>query len=356
MTKASVMVEAGAPLEIREASIGMPGEGEVLVRVAASGVCHSDLRAFSGASGPRLLPCVLGHEASAIVERVGEGVRDLAVGDQVVLMPSGQCGECFYCRRGSPTLCRSMPAVTPIHLSSGEVLNRMGAGTGDWIEETIVPARYAVRVDPAMPLVQAALLGCAVVTGFTGAVNAATIKPGSTVAVIGCGGVGLNVVQGARFARAERIIAIDTVAAKLDMARQFGATDTVLGGPDAVAQVLALTGGFGVDTAFEVVGHEAATAQMIAMTRRGGECVFTGLGVGPMQMNVRDVLSAGRRFTGNFLGMCDFRTEFPRLADLYLAGDLLLDELVSRRVGLDDVNEAFSAMEAGEVARSVIVF
>ena len=368
MPKAAVLTGASEPLVVRDVELDGPHDDEVRVRVVATGICHSDVSVieYAGSGNPGVLvPMILGHEAAGIVEAVGAGVDDgLSPGDAVILMPMPQCGVCFFCSHGRPTLCEMQAHAALGGLFDGTsrfsvdgqpVFQLSCAGT--WSEETVVPASSVVKISPEMPLPQAALIGCAVATGYGAVVNVAGVKPGDSVAVIGCGGVGLNAVQGARIAGAERIIAIDVLDSKLALAKSFGATDVVNADTtEPVEQVKALTGGFGVDAALEMIGRTATIQQALSMTAPGGQCVLTGLaGEEFSGSSIMDVIMVGKSIRGNLLGMQDFRVQYPRLIALYLAGDLMLDELISRRITLDEVNAGIEALEKGEVARSVIV-
>lgn len=362
--KAAVLTGVGTPLEIRDdVEIAAPGPGEVRVRVEASGVCHSDLSVQNGTI-PLPTPIVLGHEGAGVVEAVGEGVTTVAEGDHVVLSFVPRCGECANCLRGQPYLCEkaAMQAAgglldgTTRLTSAGSALHQM-ACLGTFGEQAIVPAISTVKIPDDVPLEVAALIGCGVLTGVGAALNTASIQPGDTVAVIGCGGVGLNVIQGARIAGAERIIAIDKFASKLELAREFGATDVV--NPDdgdTVTQVMALTGS-GVHSAFEVIGLEPTIMQAIAMARPGGEAIIVGV----PRMDVMLSLNAAFTFLylsktvkGCWYGSADVQRDVPKLIELWQNGDLKLEELISREISVEDVNGAFEAMETGEVARSVI--
>lgn len=337
------------------------------VRVAACGVCRSDLSVQDGTI-PLPLPAVLGHEASAVVQEAGEGVTGLEPGDHVVVSWVPQCGDCFFCRRRQPQLCQAADAVllagglldgSPRLRLDGAALFQM-CGTGTFSEETVIPACGAVRVAHDVPLDLAALLGCSVITGVGAALNTATIAPGDSVAVVGCGGVGLNVVQGARIAGAEVIVAVDVSAAKLATAEAFGATATVDASKvDPANAVRDLTGQRGADVAFEVLGQGRTIEQAVEMTRRGGQAILVGIPRLDVMLTLPAMLGIvlqERTIKGCWYGSSDIRRDIPRLVALYREGRLQLDELVSRRIGLSDVNEALTAMSSGDVARSVIVY
>lgn len=365
MTKAAVHVGLEQPLEIRDdIQVEGPKAGELKVRIAASGVCHSDLSVQNGTI-PLPPPIVLGHEGAGVVEEVGDGVTGFAPGDHVVLTFVPQCQECYFCRRGQGYMCEKAAMLnmggmldgTKRLSSGGQPLSQM-AGCGTFSSESIVPAISAVKIDKDIPLTSAALIGCGVQTGVGAALNTASIQKGDTVAVIGCGGVGLNVIQGARIAGAERIIAIDMVESKLQMAKEFGATDFVNAGDgDPVGQVSGLTGR-GVDAAFEVIGLGPTIEQAINMTRPGGETILVGVPRMDVMLNLNAAftfLYTAKTIKGCWYGSTNANEDVPKLLELYKSGELKLDELISREITVDQVNEAFDAMKTGEVARSVIV-
>lgn len=367
MPRAAICTAVGEPVEVADVDLKPPQAGEVKVRLGASGVCHSDL---SIQNGTILVPTplVLGHEGAGIVEEVGEGVDTLKPGDHVVISWVPQCGDCFFCAQGQGHLCEAANVTMATNglldgtyrfQRDGRDLGQMAA-SGTFSEETVVPAIGAVKVDDDVPLKSAALIGCGVLTGFGAATNTANIREGDTVAVIGCGGVGLNVIQGARYAGAGRVIAIDKMPFKLDLAKQFGATDLVdASATNPVSSVMDLTEQRGADVAFEVIGLGPTIEQTIAMTRRGGQSILVG--VPKMDVNVNipaffGVVLQEKTIKGCWYGSSNVHTDVPKLARLYTEGELKLDELISREITLDQVNEAFRAMEAGEVARSVIVY
>ncbi|HYI62509.1 MAG TPA: Zn-dependent alcohol dehydrogenase [Acidimicrobiales bacterium] len=362
--KAAVLTGVGTPLEIRDdVELAPPGPGEVRVRVEASGVCHSDLSVQNGTI-PLPTPIVLGHEGAGVVEEVGEGVSTVAPGDHVVLSFVPRCGECGPCRRGQPYLCDQAATAAAAGMldgttrltSGGAALHQM-ASLGTFGQQAIVPEISTVKIPADVPLNIAALIGCGVLTGVGAALNTADIRPGDTVAVIGCGGVGLNVIQGARIAGAERIIAIDKFASKLDMAKQFGATDLV--NPDdgdTVGQVMSLTQK-GVHAAFEVIGLQATITQAVDMLRPGGEAILVG--VPPLDVMLTfnaafTFLYLNKTIKGCWYGSADVQRDVPKLIGLWQDGELKLDELISREISIEDINGAFEAMQSGEVARSVI--
>jgi S-(hydroxymethyl)glutathione dehydrogenase/alcohol dehydrogenase len=357
--RGAVMRAANTPLTIEDVELVPPGPGQVRVRIAASGVCHSDLSLIDG-SMPQPVPAVLGHEGAGVVSEVGPGVTTPAVGDHVILSWIAPCRSCAMCLRGQPTLCdRGMEHAFagPYGTANGDPVVA-GLGTATFAEETVVPAAAAIVIPSDFPLELASLVGCGVVTGVGAVVNTARVAPGDTVAVVGCGGVGLAAIQGARLSGASRIIAIDRIPAKLDMARDNGATDVVdASSGDAVAAVRELTGG-GTDHAVEVVGSSATISQAYAMARRGGALTIVGAGTfdDVVSFPVLGLMVDSKRVQGSVYGGADPARDFPRMLALHEAGQLELDRLVTRRITLDDVNDAFRAMTAGEVARSVIVF
>ena len=366
--EAAVLTGVDQPLVLRhDVEVEPPHAGEIRVKVAACGICRSDLSMQDGTT-PVPMPVVLGHEASAVVEEVGDGVTDLAAGDHVVVSWVPQCGECFFCRAGQAHLCQAADAVllagglldgSPrLRLDGGPLFQMCGAGA--YAAETVVSAHAAVKIPDDVPLDVAALLGCSVLTGIGAALNTATIRPGDAVAVVGCGGVGLNVIQGARIAGAEVIIAIDVHAAKLDTARAFGATHTVdASRADPSNAVRDLTGQRGADVAFEALGHQGTIAQTVEMTRRGGQAILVGIPRLDVMLTLPVFLGyvlQERTVKGCWYGSADIRRDIPRLVDLFRDGQLRLHELISRRIGLDGVNSALAAMKAGEGSRSVLVY
>jgi NDMA-dependent alcohol dehydrogenase len=368
MSKAAVLTGLLQPLEIREdVEVEAPHANELKIRLAASGVCHSDVSMQNGTMMTGV-PIVLGHEGAGIVEEIGEGVTGFAPGDHVVISWVPQCGHCYFCSRGQGELCENSNAAlasgglldgTTRMTSQGQPLLQMAAA-GTFGEVTIIPVTGAVKIAPDFDLKLAALIGCGVLTGVGAALNTADIKEGDTVAVVGCGGVGLNVIQGARIAGAGQIIAIDMADNKLDMAKDFGATATInpnLGDP--VSKVMTMTGERGADVAFEVIGLQQTIDQVITMTRRGGQAILVG--VPRMDVMVQlpaffGVVLAEKTIKGCWYGSSNVQRDVPRLIELYQAGKLKLDELISRTIHLDEVNDAFEALQKGEVARSVIVY
>ena len=359
--KAAVLRENNAPLTIEDVTIDKPRSGEVLVRTAASGVCHSDLHILEGKLGVPL-PCVMGHEPAGVVEQVGAGVRYVKPGDRVIACLSIFCGLCEYCTTGRPNLCGGYmldrkPDETPRLSKDGERLLQISQ-LASYAEQMLVPENALVKVREDMPLDRAALIGCGVTTGIGAALNTANIQAGETTAVIGCGGVGLSIIQGCRIAGAGRIIAIDTEAWKLDLARKLGATDGVLASDgDSVVKVREMTRG-GVDWAFEAIGLKETARAAVDMARKGGTAVWVGvmaLGVEVEVPGLSTVIEE-KRITGSMMGSNSFRVHMPRYVDLYMNGALLLDEMISARRPLEAINTCFDEMRKGEAARSVIVF
>ncbi len=364
--KAAICYERNQPVRVEEVSLDPPRRDEVRVRLAATGVCHSDLSLVTGIL-PGRLPCVLGHEGAGVVEEVGEGVAHLARGDKVVLSWVTPCGRCFYCRLAKPHLCevgerinktnRMPDGSTRVH-KDGQDLNVFSA-IGTMAEFAVAPANAAVKLPPDAPLDKCALLGCAVTTGVGAVFNTAQVAPGSSVAVFGAGGVGLNVIQGAAIAGAERIVAVDAQPAKLELARKFGATDLVdATKADPVEAIRALTAGRGADFAFEAIGNKRTVEQAYEATRKAGTCVVIGLGSikESVSLNLFVLPLLEKRLLGCWYGSADVHRDIPRLLSLYRAGKLKLDALVTRTYALAQVNEAFADMTSGANARGVIVF
>jgi NDMA-dependent alcohol dehydrogenase len=367
MPKAAICTAVDAPLEIVDLDLAEPKAGEVRIQLGASGVCHSDLSVTNGTL-PIGLPAVLGHEGAGTITQVGEGVDHLKVGDHIVVSWVPQCGQCFFCRRDQGELCEvgsvasmsgGMLDMTSRFSRDGQPVSVMAA-SGTFTEETVIPAIGAVKIDPSIPLDAAALIGCGVLTGFGAAVNTADIRKGDSVAVIGCGGVGLNVIQGAKHAGAERIIAVDMVDGKLEHAKAFGATDVVNAGEgDPVGQVMGLTEGRGADVAFEVIGLGPTIDQAIQMTRRGGQAIIVGVpkfDVTTTLTPAMDLLVQEKQIRGSWYGGSNVHQDVPALARLFTEGRLKLKELISQEIRLDQVNEALEVMGSGAIARSVITY
>jgi NDMA-dependent alcohol dehydrogenase len=366
MPKAAVATAVGSPLEIMDLDLADPKEGEIRIELGASGVCHSDLSVTNGTL-PLALPAVLGHEGAGTVVQVGDGVDNLKVGDRIVVSWVPQCGKCYMCLHDQGEICEvgsvaamsgGMLDMTPRFTNGGNPVFQMAAA-GTFSEETVIPAIGAVKLDTDIKIDAAALIGCGVLTGFGAAVNTASIRKGDTVAVVGCGGVGLNVIQGAKHAGAERIIAVDMVDGKLARAEKFGATSLVNAKADPVAQVMELSGGRGADVAFEVIGLGPTIEQAFQMTRRGGQAIIVGVPAFDVTMTITpamDLLFQEKQIRGSWYGSSNVHRDVPMLAKLYQEGKLLLDELISAEIELSQVNEALDNMGSGEIARSVIKY
>ena len=358
--KAAVLYEANTPLRIEEIDLSEPGPREVLVKIMASGVCHSDWHMVKADWTHHPLPSILGHEGAGVVESVGPDVSNVAPGDHVILSWKASCGVCEMCQNGWPNLCTSELVVDakPVVKRTGADVNRL-AELATFADYTAVPEVAAVPIDKDVPFAQASLVGCGVATGVGAAINTAKVHPGSTVAVFGCGGVGLNCIQGASISNAGVIIAVDLLDNKLDMAREFGATHTVNASrEDPVERIRELTDGEGAHYAFEAIGLvEAPFIQSIQCTRSRGVTVWVGHAPRdtPVTIDARD-LKLEKTVMGSLYGTSRPHIEFPRLLNLYKAGKLKLDELISRRFPLEEVNTAFEVLGKGEVARSVLSF
>lgn len=359
--KAAVLIEAGKPLQIEQVNIANPGPHEVLIRTAACGLCHSDLHFIEGAY-PHPLPAIPGHEAAGIVEAVGNEVRTVKVGDAVVTCLSAFCGHCEYCVTGRMSLClggdtRRKPGEAPrLTRPDGSIVNQM-LNLSAYAEMMLVHEHACVAIHPDMPLPQASVIGCAVTTGAGTIFNACKVTPGETVAVIGCGGVGLATINAAKIAGAGRIIAADPLPEKRALAMQLGATDVVDAlADDAAAQIQELTKG-GVDHAIEAVGRPASGTLAVKSLKRGGTATI--LGMMPLQHSVglsaMDLLS-GKKLQGAIMGGNRFPVDIPRLVDFYMRGLLDLDTIISETIPLERINEGFDQMKRGDAARSVIVF
>ena len=358
--RAAVVHEVGGPFVVEDIELAPVGPRDVRVRMAASGVCHSDLSVQQGTI-PFMFPTVLGHEGAGVVVEAGEDVTRVVPGDHVVLTWMPACRSCFWCLSGQAMLCERGLAASlsgPYASLHGRPLVR-GLGTATFGEETLVPEGEVVPIDRSVPLELAALVGCALATGIGAVWHTAAVSPGSTVAVVGCGGVGLSVIQGARLAGASAIVAVDRVASKLKLAESMGATAVVdSSSEDAAPAVRAHTGGRGADYAFEVVGRGDTIRTAFAATRRGGTTVLVGAGspADTVSFSAFELFVDAKTVVGCVYGSTDADRDFPVLVDLVARGAVDASGLVSRRIGLDDLDDAFRAMEAGEVARSVIVY
>jgi alcohol dehydrogenase len=348
------------PLEIAELQLDRPGPGEVLVRVRAAGLCHSDLSVIDG-SRPRVMPMVLGHEAAGEVVETGPGVSGLAAGDHVVLTFVPSCGTCAPCLAGRAALCEPGAAAN----AAGTLLSgarRWGdglhhhLGVSAFAEQIVVSERSAVRVDPALPFDVAALFGCAVLTGVGAVLHSARVAPGDSVAIFGLGGVGLAALLGARVAGAGTIVAVDVVPAKLERARELGATHAVPAGPDAVEAVRDLTGG-GATHVVETAGSARVLADAYAATRRGGTTVTVGLPHPEQQFSIPAVslVAEERTLRGSYLGSSVPARDIPRFVALHLAGQLPVEHLLTHRLALDELNEGFDRLARGEAVRQAVI-
>jgi len=361
--QAAVLTGVGRPFEIAEVDLAGPHTGEVLVKVAASGLCASDLNAIDGKRTLVPFPAVIGHEAAGTVVDVGPGVTRLKAGDPVIMSIVPSCGTCTYCQRGRPNYC--LVAGTAMNdgtlfdgsrrLSRNDEELHHFLTVSSFAEYAVVPESGAVAIDPRMPLDRAALVSCAVLTGFGAVMNTAAVPPGARVAVFGCGGVGLNVVQGARLAGASRIVAVDVSAPKLETAETFGATDVVnVTTDDPVQAIRDLAGG--VDFAFEALGREQTIQQAWNSLDVGGEAVVVGLMKHGATLTIdANPLVNEQRLRGCYFGSAHLSRDVPALVERYLNGELLLDELISERIGLGDLDSAFQRLRDGEGARNVLV-
>ena len=361
--RAAVMNDYNTPLSIETLTIKELKDDQILVRLAATGVCHTDLSVLRGVL-PYPPPLVLGHEGAGVVEEVGRGVSHLCPGDHVLLSWVALCGRCHYCLSGTHHLCEA--GVQAAIEGRGMTVEKDGqdiasfGGLGAFSQEVVVSATAAIKIDDDIPLSRACLVGCGVLTGVGAAINTVQIRPGQTVAVIGCGGVGLNVIQGAAIAGAGRIIAVDIAKKKLDWALKLGATETLapVADEELSEQLRAMTGGLGVDYAFEAIGSADMMRQAFLSTKRGGKAVIVGVAGFGVDVTLPACMIAleERSLIGSLYGSSYLPRDIPRLFSLYRQGRLKLDELVSKEVPLHDINTAFADMESGEVVRSVIVF
>ena len=358
--RAALLETIPGQLVIDDVTIGTVGPRDVVVRTVAAGLCHSDLHFMHG-SYFCPLPAVLGHESAGVVERVGADVTHVRPGDHVITCISGFCGQCRFCLQGRPNLCDHIaitpPPDAPARLTRNGTPVFQFMGLSSFAEEILVHENYVVKIRPDMPLDKAALIGCGVTTGIGAVVNTARVRPGETVAVIGCGGIGLNAVQAAALVGAGRIIAVDRMPEKLALATTFGATDVVdASATDAVAAVVELTGG-GVDHAFEAIGLKATAEQAFAMLARGGTATVIGMVPFGQKVEIDGFqLLMEKRLQGSNMGSNRFRIDMPQYVEWYLAGKLKLDELLSATMPLAAINDGFAALAAGSVARQVVTF
>jgi S-(hydroxymethyl)glutathione dehydrogenase / alcohol dehydrogenase len=356
--KAAVLREVGKPLTIEDIQLDRPGPREVIIKTGAAGLCHSDLSVMNGTISLGDLPLVLGHESAGTVVEVGRDVTYVKPGDRVITCLSQFCGLCEYCLTGRSYLCRELRGgqrAAPRLSQDGAAVGQF-AGLSSFAEELLVHENAVVKFDDDIPVEVAAVVGCGVTTGLGAALNTARVAPASTTAVIGLGGVGLAAVQGCSIAGARQVIAVDRWPERLERARQLGATHVVNAAEtDSVQAVQELSGG-GVDYAFEAVGRADTSEQAFGMTRPGGMAIIVGV-VSGMNITVPGSLLQGDRILrGCSMGSNRFRIDMPKWLDLYRQGRLKLDEFITARIKLEEVNEGYAAMQRGEGARSVIVF
>ncbi|HTH66849.1 MAG TPA: S-(hydroxymethyl)glutathione dehydrogenase/class III alcohol dehydrogenase [Rhodanobacter sp.] len=366
-SRAAVAWEAGKPLSIEQVDVAGPKAGEVLVRIVATGVCHTDAFTLSGADPEGLFPVILGHEGGGIVEEVGEGVTSLKVGDHVIPLYTPECGECKFCRSGKTNLCQKirvtqgqglMPDGTSrFSLNGRPLLHYMGTST--FSEYTVLPEISVAKINQAAPLEKVCLLGCGITTGIGAVLNTAKVEPGASVAVFGMGGIGLSVVQGAVMAKAGRIVVIDTNPAKFEMAKLLGATDFInpKDYPDTPIQqvIVELTDG-GVDYSFECIGNVHVMRSALECCHKGwGESIIIGVAGAGQEISTRPFqLVTGRVWRGSAFGGVKGRSQLPGYVERYLAGDIKIDEMITEVLPLERINEAFELMHEGKVIRSVI--
>jgi S-(hydroxymethyl)glutathione dehydrogenase/alcohol dehydrogenase len=367
-SRAAVAVEAGKPLEITEVDVQGPQAGEVLVRMVATGVCHTDAFTLSGADPEGLFPAILGHEGGGVVEEVGAGVSSVSVGDHVIPLYTPECGECSFCKSGKTNLCQKiritqgqglMPDGTSRFSMNGQQLFHY-MGTSTFSEYSVMPEISVAKINSEAPLDKVCLLGCGITTGIGAVLNTAKVEPGSTVAVFGLGGIGLSVVQGAVMAGASRILAVDLNDDKFEMAKMLGATDFV--NPSKYDQpiqdvIVDLTDG-GVDYSFECIGNTNVMRSALECCHKGwGESVIIGVAGAGQEISTRPFqLVTGRVWRGTAFGGVRGRSELPGYVDNYMAGKINIDDMVTHTMGLEDINKAFDLMHAGESIRSVVIF
>src|SRR6266568_4403974 len=364
--QAAVLEEFGAPLAVQELDLAEPKAGEVLVRLVACGVCHTDLYTASGADPSGYAPAVLGHEGAGVVERIGDGVASVAPGDHVVTLFSPQCRECVHCLDSRTNLCLAireqqnqgyLPDGTTRLAAGGEPIRHF-MGTSTFAEYTVMPEIALAKISPEAPLDRACVFACGLSTGLGAAMNTAKVAAGSTCVVFGAGLVGLGTVAGCRLQGAEQIVCVDLSEDRLALARDQGATDTFVGGPDAVQQIVEMTDGFGADYTFEATGNVDVMRQALESARMGwGLATMCGVaGKGETLNVVPRFLITGRRVAGSSFGGVKGRDQVPQFVDMYLAGDIDVDAFVSHKLTLDDINRGFALMEAQDGIRSVIDF
>jgi S-(hydroxymethyl)glutathione dehydrogenase/alcohol dehydrogenase len=359
MVKALLVHEPGSAPVLEDIVLGPVTPESVRIKIRAAGVCHSDLSMINGTMIPTF-PLVLGHEGAGVVEEIGANVASLQVGDHVVLNWAAPCRDCWFCSRGEPWYCSVTEGVTSVArgATAGGAELHACMGIGAFSEAIVVPARSAVRVPTDVPFESAALLGCAVLTGVGAVRNTARVAPGDTVLVMGQGGVGLSAVLGARQAGASRIIAVDSSPNKESLSREAGATDFLLNQPGLARQIRQLTGGRGVDHGIECVGSASTIRTTWSSVRRGGNCVIVGIGRSDEQVTFSpmELFHFGRRLSSSLYGSADADRDIPLLAAEVTSGSLPLDTLITSRISLEDVPDAFTRMQNGEGARSIVQF
>lgn len=367
-SRAAVAWEAGKPLEIEEVEVGSPKEGEVMVRIAATGVCHTDAFTLSGDDPEGVFPAILGHEGAGEVVELGPGVKELAVGDHVIPLYTPECRECKFCKSGKTNLCQAirvtqgqglLPDGTTRFTARGKAVHHF-MGTSTFSEYTIVPEIALAKINKSAPLDKVCLLGCGITTGIGAVLNTAKVTPGSTVAIFGLGGVGLSVIQGAVMAKASRIIAIDINPAKFELAKQLGATDCVNPadhGAPIQEVIVEMTDG-GVDYSFECVGNVNLMRAALECCHKGwGESTIVGVAGAGKEISTRPFqLVTGRVWRGSAFGGVRGRTELPGYVERYQKGEIDIDRFVTHTMGLEDINKAFDLMHSGESIRSVIIY
>ena len=365
---AAVAWEAGKPLEIETVDVAGPKAGEVLLRIVASGVCHTDSFTLSGADPEGLFPAILGHEGGGVVEEVGPGVTSLKAGDHVIPLYTPECGACDFCTSGKTNLCQAirvtqgqglMPDGTSRFSHKGQMLHHY-MGTSTFSQYTVLPEIAVAKVNPAAPLEKICLLGCGITTGIGAVRNTAKVEPGSSVAVFGLGGIGLSVIQGAVMARAERIIVIDTNPAKFDMARKMGATECINPTDHSapIAEVVVDVTNGGVDYSFECIGNVDVMRSALECCHKGwGESTIIGVAGAGQEISTRPFqLVTGRVWRGTAFGGVKGRSELPGYVDRYLAGEINIDDMVTHTMGIAAINDAFELMHEGKSVRSVVTF
>lgn len=365
-TRAAVLHQIREKVDVVDVEVAPPRAGEVLVRMGATGVCQSDLSVYEGRL-PNPLPMVLGHEGAGTIVEVGAGVTSVVPGDHVVLSWLAQCGSCFYCLEGQPSLCETANGAmlrgtlldnTTRYSRNGQPVHHM-AGLGTFAELCVVPEGAAISIPREIGFAQAALLGCGVLTGFGAAVNSAQVRTGETVAVVGCGAVGLNVIQGARISGARQIIAIDFHTERLELARELGASHTMAPGDSLAKDVRAATRGRGVDVAIEAAGRQDSISHAVRMARKGGRIVLVGAGPAEVRLEIpafNGIVLTEKTVRGSFYGSSSVTRDVRLLTYLYAGGQLKLDELVSQTFRFDDMNDALRYCADERGARAVVLF